>query len=363
MKKILLGTTAAIAMGTLSTEAFAADKIKLELGGFMRQYVGFSNSDEVAATANTIADRDTGIGQQGNTEIYFTGSTTLDNGLKVSVTMEMEANREATTNMDESYLTVSSNEMGALTMGADVHAGDDMAVRAPIAGNHDWGDLVDWVGSATTAGGNSTATTDTAGDITDWGDDTIKVKYMSPSFAGVTVGASWSAAEGNNIEDGQLITNNRRDGYTMGIAYAGDFDGIGVDASLIHGRVSATHDQTHLGLAVNVAGVTVGGSYMDFDGVPTTGANTDSTDGKAWELGVGYETGPYSLSATYVNSENKGTSTAGDNEDTKWQINATYDMGSGVALTAAYFDQSQDAEGATASVDTNGLIAGIEVSF
>ncbi|MCW8916917.1 MAG: porin, partial [Magnetovibrio sp.] len=93
MKKILLGTTAVIALGTLSTEAFAADKIQLGLGGFMRQYVAISNSDEVATTTN--AARDSGIGQWGNSEVFFSGSTTLDNGLKVAAKVELEANQGA----------------------------------------------------------------------------------------------------------------------------------------------------------------------------------------------------------------------------------------------------------------------------
>ncbi|MEG3618445.1 porin [Magnetovibrio sp. PR-2] len=370
MKKILLGTTAVIALGTLSTEAFAADKIKLELGGFMRQYVGFSNSDEAATVAtNDVVNRDTGLGQQGNSEVYFTGSTTLDNGLKVAATMQLEANAVGTRNMDQSYLTVSSDAMGALSLGARPHAADDLAVRAPNAGNHDFGDVLNWVGASRTAGASSTAIAMTAGDIAGgWDDDTIKAVYISPSFAGVTVGASWSAAEGSGAgESGQLITSNLIDGYSFGLAYAGDFDGVTVDAALTHGRVSALADQTGLGVSVGVAGFTIGGSYMDFEGKPVSGVNTDSDDGKAWELGVAYATGPYSLSATYMNAENKGTTaTAGDNEDTSWVLAATYDLGAGVALTATYFDVETDPEGTTAAttaVDGTGLITGIEVGF
>ena len=368
MKKILLGTTAVVALGTLSTEALAADKIKLELGGFMRQYVGFSNSDETAVTANTTAQRDTGLGQQGNSEVYFTGSTTLDNGLKVSATMQLETNRGATGNMDESYLTVSSDALGSLSLGARPHAAASLDVRAPNAGNHDWTDIDAWSGVARTAGANNTAATIVANDVAGaWTDDTIKAVYISPSFAGVTVGASWSAAEGAGTESAQLMNTNQRDGYSFAVAYAGDFDGISVDASVVHGRRSALYDQTGLGLSVGMAGFTVGGAYYDFDGKPVTGVNTSSDDGKGFEIGVAYETGPYSLSASYMNSKNDGTTaTAGDNEDTMWQLTATYDLGAGVALTATYFDSEIDPEGTTnttTAADGSGLIAGIEVGF
>ncbi|MEG3616929.1 porin [Magnetovibrio sp. PR-2] len=373
MKKILLGTTAVIALGTLSTEAFAADKIKLELGGFMRQYVGFSNSDEVATVStNDVVNRDTGLGQQGNSEVYFTGSTTLDNGLKVAATMQLEANAVGTRNMDESYVTVSSDAMGAVSLGARPHAAAALDVRAPNAGNHDWNDVNDWIAGSRAATASATAATIglQANDMDgNWTDDTIKAVYISPSFAGVTVGASWSAAEGSGAgESGQLITSNLRDGYSFGVAYAGDFDGVTVDASIVHGRTSALYDQTGLGLSVGVAGFTVGGAYYDFDGKPTSGVNTDSADGKGYEIGVAYATGPYSLSATYMNSEDKGTTaTAGDDEDTMWQLSATYDLGAGVALTATYFDVESDPEGDVAGtsngLDGNGLITGIEVGF
>ena len=367
MKKILLGTTAVVALGTLSTEAFAADKIKLELGGFMRQYVGFSNSDEVAVTAGNEAARDTGIGQYSNTEVFFSGSTMLDNGLKVAAKIELEADDGATTAMDQSYLTVSSDNMGSLTLGSRPHAVDSLAVRAPFAGNFDFGDLDDWVGSATTGTGNTAVLDFTANDIAgSWDDDTVKVVYISPNFSGVTVGASWAADDNLGDNDAELVTNANTDTYSFGIAYGGDFDGVAVNASVSHGRVAETHDQTGFGLSVGMAGFTVGGSYLDFDGVATTGAtNTNSRDGKAWELGVAYATGPYSFSANYMNSEAAGTTAiAGDDEDTAWELAATYDMGAGVALTATYFDLQYDGEGAAqAAADANGLIAGIEVGF
>ena len=367
MKKILLGTTAVVALGTLSTEAFAADKIKLELGGFMRQYVGFSNSDEVAVTAGNEAARDTGIGQYSNTEVYFSGSTTLDNGLTVKSVIQLEADDGATTAIDETYLTISSDNMGALTLGSRPHAAASLDVRAPNAGNMSWEDLDDWAGSATTGTGDVGAFTWSANDVDgNMTDDTIKVVYISPNFNGVTVGASWAADDNLGDNDAELVTNANTDAYSFAIAYGGDFDGVSVDASLLHARVAETHDQSALGLSVGVAGFTIGGAYYDFDGVATSGAtNTNSRDGKAWELGVAYATGPYSVSAAYMNSEAAGTTAiAGDDEDTAWELAATYDMGAGVALTATYFDIQSDGEGtAQAAVDANGLIAGIEVGF
>ncbi|MCW8916716.1 MAG: porin [Magnetovibrio sp.] len=361
MKKILLGTTAVIALGTLSTEAFAADKIQLGLGGFMRQYVAISNSDEVATTTN--AARDTGIGQWGNSEVYFSGSTTLDNGLKVSAKVELEANQSTTASdsIDRSFLTISSDEMGALSMGAMPHASDGLAVRVPNAGNFDWGDTDFFAGSATAATAATAAHTIVAGDITGWGDDEIKAKYISPTFNGLSIGVSWGAINTGDTEDARLVTSGSTESYTGGIAYSSNFDGIGVDASVNYGSVATNATQTHIGLSVSTNGFTLGGGYMDINDDRTS--PTTSLDGESWELGVGYVTGPYSFSAAYMTASEKATATAGDDEDTKWNLAATYDMGAGVALTANYFKSEADQEGTTAATDVSGLIAGVEVSF
>jgi len=112
-----------------------------------------------------------------------------------------------------------------------------------------------------------------------------------------------------------------------------------------------------------MAGFTVGGGYSDFD---DTATGSSVNNGNAWELGIGYVTGPYSVSAGYMAAKDNGTAAvAGDDKDTKWKIAGTYDMGAGVALTANYFHNKRDAEGTAATTDStiSGVIAGIEVNF
>jgi len=364
MKKILLGTTAVIALGTMSSEAFAAEKIKLELGGFMRHYVGLTDSDEVASTNEALRDKD--ISQFSNTEIYFTGNTTLDNGIKVAARVEMEADGDQNKNVDRSWLTISSDAMGALSIGNHPHFGDGNMVRVPNAGNFDWTDTDPWAGTATSA------TTDTAGfapsslDISDGGGDSAKLKYTSPSFAGVTVGMSYSAFEDGDASNARRVPGNGEDGYTFGAAYSGDLGGAAVSADVTRMNFGANNqDVTHVGLNVGMAGFTVGGGYSDFN---DTAAGSNVADGEAWELGVSYATGPYSVSAAYMAAKDKNTvATTGDDKDTKWNIAATYDMGAGVALAANYFHSKADPEGsgtaANAARTVSGLIAGIEVGF
>lgn len=367
MKKILLGTTAVVALATMSTEAFAADKIALGLGGFMRHYIGVSNHDEVAATTNTSTARKVNLQQFANSEVYFRGNTTLDNGLKVSVDIQREADKSTAARNDVSSLTVSSDAMGALTVGSTAHAGDDMLVRVPNAGNFDWNDTNKFAGTATAAGTDSGNFTPSASDITDMGNNAGKIKYVTPTFSGFTGYASYTAAEGLDISSVTASAANRNtsnDGSTMGVTYSGEISGVSVSADVTHARFNGSFDVTHGGLNVGMAGFTVGGGYSDFNDDSSSVNNTN--DGKAWELGVGYETGPYSVSAGYLKAENKGTvATAGDNKDTRWNLAATYDLGAGVALTADYFHATADAEGTAATTKTtvSGMIAGIEVGF
>lgn len=376
MKKILLGTTAVVALATLSTEAFAADKIKLGLGGFMRHYVGVSNHDEVAATANTSVGRGVKLQQWDYSEVHFKGDTTLDNGLNVAVKVETGATKSggrAQGIVDVSQLTISSDAMGALTVGSTPHAGDDFLIRVPQVNGFDWGDTDKFGAVSDAAATTSTAFTTSSVDITDMGAKGGKLKYVTPTFSGFTGYASYAAAEvnGSNITIGAANRNGAHDASTMGVAYEGELSGVALSADVTHFRVNGTSNVTHGGLNVGMAGFTVGGGYSDFN--DDSSAVNSTNDGNAWELGVGYETGPYSLAVGYMNANNKGTAAAAqDNEDTKWNVGAAYDLGAGVKLTADYFHSQADAEDTVASPTTfatgkertvSGVLAGIEVGF
>lgn len=368
MKKILLGTTAVVALATMSTEAFAADKIKLGLGGFMRHYIGMTDGDEVASTSSGVA-RDKSLSQFSNSEVYIKGDTTLDNGINVAVVMQFEADSGSGTtadNTDETYVKLSSDALGAVSVGATQHAADDFLVRVPNASNFDWTDTDSWAGVARTSTTATTTFAPSAGDISDTGSATsAKLKYVTPTFSGVTAYASYSAAEGSGTHDARRLTGTLHDGATMGVAYGGEISGVSVNADLTHMNWgNGDLNTNHGGLNFGMAGFTVGGGYSDFN--EQRPGRSDS-DGNAWELGVGYTTGPISVSAGYMNADNKGTvGTVGDNEDTKWKLAGAYDLGAGVKLSALYFNSEADVEGATAATSAeqvSGVIAGIEVGF
>lgn len=354
MKKILLGTSAIVALGAMTTEAFAADKIQLGLGGFHRQYVNYSNHDDTPKSMR--------LGQWANNEIYVNGSTTLDNGIDVSVVTQFEASGENSgNNNDTAYMALGSDAMGSLRLGVAPHMMDDYAVRAPMVGPADWGDIGNFVSYNGTANNNNNA-----GDIADFGDNAIKIGYHTPTFSGVTAYVSYGVAEGTDANNGRALNRGTtNDSGTMGVAFEGEMGGAAVSADVGYGFQNGSFDATRVGVNVGMSGFTVGGGYTDVDGEVAATASTASVDGNIWELGVSYETGPYSLGAAYMNSSADATTAAGSDEWTAWQVGAAYDLGAGVGLVAQYVNDEYDNEGAAAAgkSSASSIIAGIEVGF
>ena len=371
MKKILLGTTAIIALSTFSAEAFAAEKIKLGLGGFMRHYVGIGNGDEVAPTALAGTARGMDVGMNTNSEVYFRGGTTLDNGMSVSVDIQREADKGNTGN-DVSSMQISSDAMGSLTTGATAGAAGAYMVRSPHQANdHDWGDAAAYASVAIAAG---TASTGYAGqstaDITDDGANNLTLKYGSPSFSGLSLHASYSPASNDATKDHQGRTRSTtNDEAAMGVLYEGEMGGASVSAGFGQRRDNGTAKSTNFGLNIGMAGFTVGGSYLtkSDDTSADNNARDNASKGKAYELGVAYVTGPYTVAAGYHRSESEGTiALPGKMKDTNWMLSGAYDLGAGVALVGTYERAKTDNEAvAVAGVDgtVSAIVAGIEVGF
>src|ERR1039457_2174446 len=90
MKKLLM-CSAAIALGLAVAAPAKADGIKLDLAGHFKGYVTWINQDTFDGTSERHFD----ILRE--TEIHFTGETTLDNGLTVGVHHEADIDNEFAT--------------------------------------------------------------------------------------------------------------------------------------------------------------------------------------------------------------------------------------------------------------------------
>src|SRR5262245_6559438 len=100
MKKFLLASTSLLGAGLVGGPAFAADGIKLAVGGFFKE-------------AYQVVFDDDGEGEPGNehntdgffndAEVHFTGETTLDNGLTIGARIELEGENDED-QIDEAWI-------------------------------------------------------------------------------------------------------------------------------------------------------------------------------------------------------------------------------------------------------------------
>lgn len=356
MKKLLLGSTALVAAGMIAGPAFAAEKIKIGVGGYMEQWVGFASNKDVTGGSSSNGRDYAKFDEQSDTEIHFNGSTTLENGIKVSVKVELEGERSAT-GMDDSYIKLTSDSIGDLRVGSTKHAFMTVMHRAPDVGIGIT-DVEDWIPITNSAGNGL----DGGGGAIFLG-DANKVVYFTPRFGGFGLAASWAPDDattgGDNIPN--LSTPGIARGYSIAAVLDKDFGGALVKADLGHYRT--TQDKRYTG-GVNVifGGITVGGSYM----VRNMEPNTATTEGRTFDLGVAYKSGKFAVSVQYVDNKADGAvgNTASDTAKTILG-SVSYNLGPGIDFKGSLFHANyQDEANAAASENSGfGLVGGMTVSF
>ncbi len=157
MKKQLMATTALVAGGLIAGVAQAAEPIKLSLGGYITTGLTVRDQDNVASAATAPTNRGTGDDRNYSTvattnaagatvnvptttdlgmtdqfweaEVFFVGETTLDNGIKIGVNIQLEAYTSAD-QVDEHYVYVQGG-FGRLVVGAENSAAYLMHYSAP----------------------------------------------------------------------------------------------------------------------------------------------------------------------------------------------------------------------------------------
>lgn len=380
MRKILLGTSGLIAVALVSGAAQAADPIKLQLGGFSNWWFGYAKQNETYQKYGNAGTNYTTFDVQGDNEIYFKGETKLDNGLKVGAQIELEAGGSQDTRtgaqmdvIDASWVYVESG-FGKLEIGSTANAAAKAHVSAPTAGfaGLQDGDYGNWV----VMPGNMNDLTNTYVGAAAANNETIS--YFTPEVAGFSLGLGYIPSLAT--EDNRAVTNNNvnnGEAYVAGIGYANKFgNGLGVKASVGYltgdGSTLSTFHEWSGGLQVSYMGFTLGGSYKDStqkqDRNPAnfTGNGKGATDGHNWDLGIGYETGPYAITLGYYASDVEGTNTtAGKDKVAVWNLGGKYAMSPGVSLAASAFKVDYKDETGTAANKNDGwaVLTGIMLEF
>jgi outer membrane protein OmpU len=410
MKKILFASTALVAAGLMTGTASASDKIKLNVGGFSKWWVigAWQDDDFLKVSANATGfstAKRVNADVKGDNEIWFSGDTTLDNGLKVGAFFSMEAggHSDMTTDViDASYAWVQGG-FGKVLLGTSANGTALLHVQAPdAAANFGNGGMM--VGNfsvlrpAAVMGMNERAGWTTSLNTTAIATDNKaeKITYVAPSFYGLTAGASYVP----NVvrEDTRATPVRGASAYGAGALYAETFGPVGVklsagvvstDLNTATGGSEGVFLQTAYGANLSYAGFTLGGSYQratddmkraDFTNnnfsTVITGGNNFSTSkngntldygGQAYDVGLQYANGPYAVSVAYFKSEVAGS--IGDQGKDKmefYQASGKYNLGAGVDLLASAGHAKYVAENHVVSTDglkNEGWVVGTGLSL
>jgi outer membrane protein OmpU len=359
MKKVLFASTALVAAGLMTAgTASASEKIKLELGGYSKWWVvGAWQEDSFQKATGTGAGTDyANVDIKGDSEIFFGGSTKLDNGMVVGVMVELEANSVAGDQIDKSYAYLET-AYGKVIIGSEANGTALLHVMAPDAAGNTDSDGILTGGLAIAAPGNVSNMVSTS---IDTDGEAEKITYVAPTFYGLTLGGSYipnATSEDNRGVVAALET------YGVGALYANTFGGVDVKVSAgwVTYDLNSSHKTSNeysTGAQLSYKGFTVGGSYRN-RGDNQAGGNyvstpnsatvlTSSNQGTAWDAGIQYASGPWAVSFVYFQSDVEGLlSNKDDDQFTVYQVSAKYALGPGVDALATighaeYDDESAD---------------------
>lgn len=342
MKKVLLSGAALLAM---TAGAAQAEGLDLDLGGHFKGY-GIYNDDDLVDSREVLWRQET--------EIHFTGETTLDNGLTVGVHVETDVDGNTTADadgfeVDEAYAYFSGG-WGRINAGREDGAAYLLQVAAPSADSN-----VDGVRQyiSSWSGGALDYAQDTA-------EEANKATYLTPVFNGFQMGASYSFAVTDSAADTtpvQLDNNAGIDnGYELAARYEGAFEGVGIafggGYGDYDGEVAGTDlDEWNVGLDLDFAGFGLGAAYLETD-----------NDALAEEIetivvGADYQLGAYKLGASWLNQDNNA-GVAGNDLD-RYTGGASYSYGPGMSFrgSVSYID----ADGGLN--DSTQVLLGTQVNF
>jgi outer membrane protein OmpU len=346
MKNVLLGTTALVAAGLVASNAHAAQGVQLGLGGYYVAAAGavFSQDDNTGEAGHNTRS----VVFRQDVEVYFKGETTLDNGLTVGATIQLEG-QQSDDQIDEVWAYFKGG-WGQIRFGDDDDAYEQLAYTIPSASNVFGVDTPFFEFANNLGGAGNTAQTNTT--IHRLSGDATKIIYFSPSFGGFTFAASYapdrrgedtySGFATANGPGGTSFSNNGgqvQDVVAAAINFEHDFNGVGIVAGVGGGegqweQTSPADDQTTWNvrghLIVSFDGFTIGaaGSYLDNYATGRVGEVDLWTAGigatynwDAWTVGLAWSHGRYDV-------------TSNDDTDTLDVVELTgrYDLGPGISL-------------------------------
>ena len=314
MKKLLLGTTALVAAGAFvgaaqADEEMMAEPISVGVGGYY-------HSALIAVASDDNTDR--GHGLQQDIEIQVAGSTTLDNGITVSVRARLEGDSPGASNLGESEVNLSGG-FGRIAYGTVEGAAQNGTIWAP-GGSAIGGVKSAWFGTS----------------VYGWGtgamhEDSLKLSYYSPAFNGISFGVSYSPEDTTATRPGRA--NNDEGTYGEGIQSALNYsvDVMGGSFSANVGYEAYTNEgggedatASRFGALLSIDQISVGGAVQ-------TRSDIGNGEETLSDVGIGWSQGPLSLAVAYGAHDNESA----DNKVVT-ALGAGYNLGPGIDFGAKF---------------------------
>jgi hypothetical protein len=364
MKKILLGSTALVAAGMIAS-APASAKIKLGVGGYMEQWVGYVSQDDVG-------DSDfSGIDVKSDGEVHFKGSTKLDNGMTVGVNVQLEANSGGDM-IDESYLILKGG-FGEINIGSENSAQYKMQYGPVAYGiGFNSGDQSAWVntGGTISQSGHYRAPLGSVNVEANGVNDSERVTYYTPRVNGFQLGVTYmpsSSEDSNTTPDRNAV---KSDYVSVGANFNQKMGQMSVKVSAGYGTVTDAESgagadsepqATNLGLRLGMGAFGINIATANFE-------DTGSADGTAIAGSITYSDGPMGISLGYLHGEREGDAAkSGQAEADVFHLSAKYSLGSGVtwASTIGTVTYTTDDPALAANDDHTGtyVVTGLKVGF
>lgn len=342
MKKLLC-SAAVIGLAVAATPALAEDgAINLDVNGHYKGYVVAGDQDDVAG----VEGRDVDWLQE--TELHFTGETTLDNGLTVGFHAETEIDGGDDFITDEAYAYFAGS-WGRVNAGNEDGAAYLLQVAAPSADSNVDGirQFVQPVNLGGTTGPfGATPNFDGFDYDNDLTNDANKLTYLTPVISGFQGGFSYTP-------DTQDLTSRQGANGEPGGFTTRDLEGVNTDD--VAGEYGEAYEVSarYEGAVQNV-GFILGGGYTQ---VELEDGTTGQDDFQEWNVGLDLDFGPFGLGAVYTENNN------GSEDDDKNEtivVGADYTTGP-FKLGASYFtndNESIDFAGTEAETDryTGGVV-------
>jgi len=309
----------AFIFSVLPSNAFA--ELAINLRGFYTSTYAYTN----VSPRSGMAEDFTGFDIKTSAEIHFKPSLQLDNGIKISAEVQLEAEAGPSFDrIDESFLTI-SGDFGQFIIGSENSAGYLQTVRAPNAAHIFFAtsaidDFVPYFGVDSPADFFRSSLGTTL--IENFrNNDASRITYFSPRLKGVEFGLSYArdAGQGNGIQQPNsgvlpagVIRGNATDIVDISLNYKGALGAVGLRSSARYGFANVVSNRPDAGLntpelwgaglSLGYAGFTFGGSFAEQNG-------TTVHDGNAYDVGLSYNRDKWVHSINHFRGKNSDEDT------------------------------------------------------